>query len=100
MAQKKTPSEQAKIEVADRQKKYGHPADTYTKVAAIWTGVLADKLKPGVVIEPHEVGLCQAGLKLGREAQQPNVVPDNLTDISGYADVVAMIYERRPPSSP
>jgi len=96
---KQTPSEKGKEAVEDRQDKYGHPADVYTRVAAIWTGVLKHRLAPGEVIEPHEVALCQAGVKLGREAENPNVVEDNLTDLSGYADVTSMVYERRPPSS-
>jgi Domain of unknown function (DUF6378) len=100
MAQKKTPSEKGKEAVEDRQGKYGHPADVYQRVAYIWTAILAHKLKDGEIIEPHEVGLCQAGLKLGREAETPNVEPDNLTDMSGYADAVSMVYERRPPSTP
>src|SRR4029434_5391882 len=97
---KKKPSEKTAEIIEDRQKKYGHPADVYARVAAIWTVILKDKLGPGMVIEPHEVALCQAGLKLGREAEMPNLVEDNLTDLSGYADVTSMVYERRPPSNP
>ena len=93
MAQKKgTPSEKGAEAVADREGKYGHPADVFNKTAIIWTGILEDKLK--TPIETHEVGLMMAGHKIAREAQNPNVVEDNLTDISGYADTVSMVYER------
>lgn len=97
-AEKKKPSEKTKAITDDRQKKYGHPADVYARVAFIWTGILLDKLKDGAFIETHEIALCQAGLKLGREAEMPNTEPDNLDDLAGYADVTEMIYERRPPS--
>jgi Domain of unknown function (DUF6378) len=93
MAPKKTPSEKGKEAVDDRKQKYGHPADVFKKTAIIWTGILEDKLK--TPIEAHEVGLMMAGHKIAREAQNPDVVADNLTDISGYADTVSMVYERR-----
>ena len=101
MAQsKKRPSERAKAEVDNRQQKsvYGHPADVYQHAAIFCTGILADKLKPGEVIEVYEVALLGIGLKLAREVENPGQVPDNLTDVCGYADCAEMIYERRPPS--
>lgn len=96
MATKKTPSEKGAEAVADREGKYGHPADIFKKTAIIWTGILEDKLK--TPIEPHEVGLLMAGHKIAREAQNPDTVRDNLDDTCGYMNTVAMVYERRAPS--
>lgn len=89
-----TVSDEAKAVVKDRAKKYGHPADVYARVAKMWEGIL------GTPIETYQVALCQIALKLGREAEMPNIVPDNLVDMGGYANVTEMIYERRPPSAP
>lgn len=88
---RKLPSEQAAGVVEDRHKKYGHPADVYERAAMIWTGILHHKLKSA--IETEDVAMCQEGLKLAREAQNPNVVEDNLVDGCGYWDVLALIYE-------
>lgn len=94
MAAKKLPSDGVADTVRDRKSKYGHPADIHHRAAQIWSGIL------GVEVQAYQVALCQAGLKLAREAEMPNVVPDNLHDVCGYIDCAALIYERRPPNEP
>jgi translation initiation factor 2 alpha subunit (eIF-2alpha) len=95
IAAQKKPKDEDEIRAinADREEKYGHPADIFKKTAIIWTGILEDKLK--TPIEAHEVGLMMAGHKIAREAQNPNVVVDNLDDTKGYINTVSMVYERR-----
>lgn len=76
-----------------RQKDYGHPHDDYTKVAKFWQIILANKLRPDVIIEPEEAAMCMIGIKLSRQMNRHK--RDNLVDIAGYAQVVDKIMERK-----
>jgi hypothetical protein len=76
--------------VAKRGKDYGHPLPNHKRIAAIWTVVFADKLKPGEVIEPHEVVLAMMGTKLARLIETPNH-RDSMVDQCGYADCMDII---------
>lgn len=89
------PSDRAAHINTERQKKYGHPYDVYQRTAAIWTGILFDKLTSPV--EPHEVGLMMGGHKIAREAEMPAIIEDNLDDVCGAMNTVAMVYERKRP---
>ena len=76
--------------VAKRGKDYGHPLPNHKRIAAIWTVIFADKLKPGEVIEPHEVVLAMMGTKLARLIETPNH-RDSMVDQCGYADCMDII---------
>ena len=70
----------------ERNRDYDHSADDFARTAAIWSAVL------GVRVTPAQVGLCMIGVKLSRES--PRHTLDNLVDIAGYAQTVAMVHER------
>lgn len=72
----------------DRGDAYGHPYDDFTRVGRIWGAVLGLPDVP-----PDKVALCLIGLKLSRESNRPK--PDNVVDIAGYAETLALVRERQ-----
>ena len=76
--------------VEKRGKDYGHPLPNHKRIAAIWTVIFADKLKPGEVVEPHEVVLAMMGTKLARLIETPTH-RDSMVDQCGYADCMDII---------
>ena len=68
---------------------YGHPADDFAKTAAMWTGILADRLAEGESITAGDVPLCMIAVKLARQAHRHK--RDNLVDIAGYARTASMV---------
>lgn len=67
-----------------RTKVYGDPVDTYRRVAQVWSGIL------GHTVQPLEVPLLMAGLKLVRTQVSPDY-SDNSDDIDGYIDIFRQI---------
>jgi hypothetical protein len=74
--------EQAAAIVTRRRGEYGEPADLFERVAARWSRVL------GITVTPAQVVLCLIHLKVARLAHDPRHL-DNLTDVAGYAGVLA-----------
>jgi hypothetical protein len=82
--------EAARLTSHDRQGVYGHPKEDFARTALIWTGILRERLKPGLQIRPEDVPLCMIGVKLAREAHRHK--RDNPVDIAGYANTLAMLF--------
>jgi hypothetical protein len=73
----------------DRHQAYGTAEEVFRAYGLIYTGFLAHKLKPGVVIDAADVALLMTGLKLAREANNPK--RDNVVDAHGYLSLLARI---------
>lgn len=67
----------AETAVADREKRYGHPADHFDKVAMLWGEAF------GWAVQAKHVPLALALLKIAREVNAHT--DDNLIDLAGYA---------------
>lgn len=75
-------NEASKLINGQRQTNYGTPEENHSRIAAIWSVVLHDKLK--APITPEEVIACMVGVKLGRLANDITH-RDSWVDIIGYA---------------
>lgn len=82
--------------VGDRNSSYGNPKDDFVGTGLMWTGLLQDLLKPGVVIPPERVSLMMAALKLRREANKHK--RDNIVDAHGYLLCHEWIIDGTPPT--
>lgn len=70
--------------VAGRVAVYGDPTTTFVQIAQVWSGIL------GVHVNPTDVPLCLAGMKLVRTAVTPDYA-DNSDDVDGYMDIFRQI---------
>ena len=66
----------------ERQDQYGRPEDSFAAIAKVWTGLLANKLRPNVDISPADVALLMTGLKLARYTNRAG--RDDVVDAHGY----------------
>jgi hypothetical protein len=71
----------------DRQKEYGSPLQSFTRIAALWSPVL------GVEVTAEQVALCMIGVKVSRymNGQQR----DSIVDIAGYAGCLELMKKER-----
>ncbi len=67
----------ADLTEGDRDKEYGSWADNSRDIAAMWSVIL------GTEIQPRDVTLCMAALKLVRLKRGPH--QDSYVDLAGYA---------------
>lgn len=74
----------AAINVTSKDRNTGSksPEDNFEKIAAVWTGMLLEKLKPECEIIPGDVARMMIGLKLCRDMH--GKAYDNRVDIHGY----------------
>lgn len=66
---------------------YAHPLDDFTRTAKIWSAILDTD------VTPEQVGLCMVGLKISRECDAHK--EDNLVDMAGYPETIAMVHQRK-----
>lgn len=80
-----------RITTQGRRDEYGHPADDFARIAALWTTFLDKQLtKP---ITAKQVTIMQILLKTSRMVHSPNHT-DSAVDIAGYANCWGMIHEK------
>lgn len=68
----------AKETVSGRADEYGTPWQNHERIAVMWTAIL------GVEVEPEQVALCMAALKIARLAANRDH-QDSWVDLAGYA---------------
>jgi hypothetical protein len=73
----------------DRRKDYLHPAVFFQQYASLLSTLLAGKLKEPIT--PEEANLSMILFKVVREHGKHKA--DNLVDIAGYAETLAMIHD-------
>jgi hypothetical protein len=66
----------------DREDDYGHPRQSFTRIAAMWTALLGHKLDDGEFVSPEDVARLMAAFKLARDVHAPK--RDNRVDAVGY----------------
>lgn len=66
---------------AERQDDYGSPAESFARIAALWSAYL------GHTVTGKDVAVCMALLKFSREAHSHK--RDNLLDAAGYIGLAA-----------
>ena len=81
-----------RIVSGDRQEDYGHPAEDFSRTAAMWTAMFSNLLQPNVQFGPRDVAMAMICLKLSRLANKYK--RDSVVDICGYAKTMDMIEER------
>jgi len=69
--------------MGDRNEQNGDPYDNHERIATIWSVIL------GIVVEPYQVALCMAGLKLARLAYNP--LDDSFIDGAAYLAIAGEI---------
>ena len=74
---------------AVRGERYGHPAENFARIAALWEPILG--MKP----TREQVGLCMIALKLARLIETPDD-EDSIRDLAGYAATLDLLAGREP----
>ena len=76
--------EAIKIVTGPRRGSYGEPAVSFQRIATLWEPVL------GRSVEPWQVALCLAQLKVARIVNNP-LERDSWTDLAGYSALGAEV---------
>jgi len=71
--------------VGDRNVDYGDPYEDFSLTASLWQSYITRivERRDGLVIEPHDVAIMMALLKVSRLSWTPNK-KDHWVDIAGY----------------
>jgi hypothetical protein len=77
----------AELTLGDRNDQHGDPLPNHQNIAAIWSVIL------GRTIEPFEVALCMAGLKIARLAGNPANV-DSYVDGAAYLAIAGELHNK------
>jgi len=81
-----------RITSGDRQNQYGPPEQDFTRTAAMWSALFADKLSRP--FEARDVAMAMICLKLSRETHQRK--RDNAVDGAGYFRCLHICNEAQP----
>lgn len=76
---------------SDRRAAYGHPYDNFKRTVTMVNAFLGAKLKEPITEE--EWGLINVIAKVSRSAN--TMKRDGIVDISGYANTVGMVMDRK-----
>ena len=71
------------LTMGDRNEQNGDPLENHQRIAKIWSVILHQE------IEPYQVALCMAGLKLARLAYNP--LDDSFIDGAAYLAIAGEI---------
>jgi hypothetical protein len=71
------------LTMGDRNVQNGDPKENHERIAKIWSVIL------GIEVEPYQVALCMAGLKLARLAYNP--LDDSFIDGAAYLAIAGEI---------
>jgi len=70
--------------IHQRGTQYGHPISNHKRIAELWTAYL------GFPIQPNEVAMCMALVKISRQAEDAGVT-DNYKDALAYIAIAKSI---------
>ena len=76
-----------KLVGGDRRANYGAASEDWTRTAKMWSAIL------GCRVMAWQAALCMIAVKISRECYKHK--EDNLVDIAGYAEVCAMIWNKK-----
>ena len=74
------------LTMGNRNEQNGDPLENHTRIAKIWSVVL------GIEVEPYQVALCMAGLKIARLAYNP--LDDSFIDGAAYLGIAGEIVNK------
>lgn len=77
----------AELTLGDRNDQHGDPFPNHDNIARIWSVILQR------TIEPYEVALCMAGLKLARLSGNP-ANKDSYIDGAAYLAIAGELFSR------
>ena len=66
--------------IHERGVRYGHPITNHKRIAELWSAYL------GYPIQPNEVAICMALVKISRQAEDPAYL-DNYEDAIAYLSI-------------
>ena len=79
--------EAKRLVYGDRETRYGHPFQDFSRTAAMWSALFGRRFSP------EDVALAMCCVKLSRESNRPN--RDNRVDLAGYAAALDRVVEVR-----
>ena len=74
------------LTMGNRNEQNGNPLENHTRIAKIWSVIL------GIEVEPYQVALCMAGLKIARLAYNP--LDDSFIDGAAYLAIAGEIVSK------
>ncbi len=84
MTTKREILEEATEVVSDRGKSYGTPEDNFGRIAILWTAHLANRHGANLPIDPADVAVMMALMKIARLENDPAHL-ESWIDLAGYA---------------